>query len=104
MLPMAVLSESHPRAERFSVRTQVWYRAGCRPVWSSGETVNISRSGVLFQTEKEIEPGTLLEMRLSFPAEMTWGKPVELVCWGPVIRKDQATVAASILNYRFKQE
>lgn len=92
------------RAQRVPVRTSVWFRANRRPVWSPGETVNISRSGILLRALKEIEPGTLLEMHIVFPADMTGGAPVDLVCWGPVVRQEASGLAATILNYRFKKE
>lgn len=99
---MATLFE--PRAQRFPMRTDIWYRASGRPAWSQGEIVNISRSGILFWAGNEIEPKTRLEMRIVFPADMTGGAPVDVVCWGPVIRKETSALAAAILNYRFKKE
>ena len=92
------------RAERFPIRTKVWYRASRRPVWSPGESINISRSGILFRAGKDIEPGTLIEMRILFPADMTGGVPMDVVCTGPVVRQEASSMAAAILNYRFKQE
>ena len=93
-----------PRAQRFPVQTHVWYRASGNYVWSPGEAVNISRSGILLRTRKEIRPRTLLEMRLVFPSELTEGAPVDVICWGAVVRKEESSLAASILHYHFKRK
>jgi len=92
------------RAQRVPVRTSVWFRANRRPVWNPGETVNISRSGILLRALKELEPGTPLEMHIAFPSEMTGGAPVDLVCWGAVVRTESSGLAASITKHQFKRE
>jgi len=93
-----------PRAQRFPIQTPVRYRSSGEPDWSQGDTINISRSGVLFHFEKELEPGTMLEMRIVFPSELTGGAPASVVCWGPVVRKEGPALAAAIRKYHFTRE
>ena len=100
-----------PRAERFPIRTPLRYRESGQAAWSEGTTVNISRSGVLFSSQKEIKPRTLLELRILFPEDVVGEKPANVICWGPVVRTEppkyndrQPELAVSILRYRFTRE
>jgi hypothetical protein len=99
------------RAPRFAIRTPVQFRESGQGTWSEGTTVNISRSGVLFNADNLLERETMLEMRIIFPAEVTGAVPMSVVCWGPVVRKEFAlagqgssAVAAAIFHYRFTHE
>ena len=91
------------RAQRFCIQTPIQYREGGEEAWSSGMTLNISCSGVLFSAPRELSPNTMLEMLITFPEE---AEPANLLCWGPVHRKDEPreAFAAQILNYRFVQK
>jgi len=99
------------RAERFPIRTSLRYRASGQPAWSEGTTLNISRSGVFFRAEKEVEPKTVLELRILFPAEVIGEAPANVLCWGPVVRtvppespQGLPAVAVAILRYRFARD
>jgi hypothetical protein len=93
-----------PRAERYPIHTPVLYRANGDSEWSEGDTINISHSGVLFRAGKAIEPATMLEMRIVFPVEITGGAPANVMCSGPVVRRQGDAIAASIQKYRFMHE
>jgi hypothetical protein len=93
-----------PRAQRYPIRTSVRYRASGEPEWSRGDTLNISRSGVLFEAGDPVKPATLLEMHILFPSEITGDAPASVICWGPVVRADGSSLAAAILKYRFARE
>jgi hypothetical protein len=100
-----------PRAERFPIRATVRYRASGESAWSEGTTLNISRSGVFFRAEKEVDPKTILEMRILFPKEVVGEAPANVLCWGPVVRavppespNGLPAVAVSILRYRFARD
>ena len=103
--------QTTPRARRFPIQTPFEYRPSGDPEWLTGETVNISRSGVLFRAGKKLEPETMLEMHIVFPGEITGGDPVNVHCWGPVVRSDRLhgsesvpALAAAIVKYRFARE
>lgn len=100
-----------PRAERFPIRTSLRYRESGESAWSEGTTLNISRSGVFFRAEREVDPKTVLEMRIQFPAEVVGEAPANVLCWGPVVRTvppesphGLPAVAVEILRYRFARD
>jgi hypothetical protein len=99
------------RAERFPIRTPLRYRASGESDWSEGTTLNISRSGVFFRAEKEVDLKTVLEMRILFPEEIIGESPANVLCWGPVVRTEAPesphglpAVAVAIVRYRFARE
>ena len=53
------------RARRFDIRAVVRYR---RPdaSWRDAVTVNVSRSGLLFEASEDLVPGTQLELTMHF--------------------------------------
>jgi PilZ domain len=100
-----------PRAERFPIRTPLRYRGSGESAWSEGTTLNISRSGVFFRAEKEVDLKTVLEMRILFPADVAGETPANVLCWGPVVRTvppesphGLPAVAVEILRYRFARD
>jgi hypothetical protein len=103
----AASSDFRPRAQRFAIHAAIQYRERNKPDWHSGTIINISRTGILFQTESDIPPQTALEMRVSFPSEVTGASAMNVMCWGPVVRKDAVmqsnnpAIAAAIQRYRF---
>jgi hypothetical protein len=60
-----------PRAERFAIPIAILYRSAGETSWRPALTENISRSGVLFRTDRDFEPDTTLEMMLDMPAIVT---------------------------------
>jgi hypothetical protein len=96
------------RAQRFPIKTSLQYRESGTVDWKIGTTVNISRSGLLFRAETDLDPKTLVEMQIVFSPEMTGTSEAKVVCWGPIVRKEsllpQPALAANILRYRFVYE
>lgn len=97
------------RAQRFPIQAPMQFREGGESDWHEGTTLNISRSGVLFRAEREIETKKVLEMRIAFPPEMTGGSETSVVCWGPIVRRQilgeangRTAFAATIFRYRFQ--
>jgi len=97
------------RAPRFPIETRMQYREGGESAWHEGTTINISRSGVLFKSDRTLEPRRVLEMRIEFPPEFTGDTETGVVCWGPVVRHQPVSqdetlpaMAASIFHYRFR--
>jgi len=85
----------------------VQYRERDKQDWYEGTTINISRTGIYFQAEQDLPPQTPLELRVVFPAEVTGASAMDVICWGPVVRKDpdvspgNLKIAAAIQRYRF---
>jgi hypothetical protein len=100
-------AEFQPRAQRFPIHVVVQYHERDDPDWHEGTTINISRTGILFQTDHELLPQTELELKVLFPAEVTGSAAMNVLCWGPVVRKradalpGNLMIAAAIHRYRF---
>src|SRR5579872_4495964 len=97
------------RAQRFQLHLPLKYRRLDEEKWHSGETRNISRSGLLFQAEDLLQPNVVLEINLVLPAEIAGLSPTEVVCRGEVVRtvatageEMPPALAAKILQYRFQ--
>ena len=92
---------------RFAIEVPVRYRASGEPQWSSGQSANISRSGVLFRAEQILLPETRVELILRLPLKLL-GEPAaaDVVCSGEIVRTvasagRPATLAATIEQFRF---
>jgi hypothetical protein len=81
------------RAARFPIRTSISYRPEGIENWKIGETENISRSGVLFNSHELLEVNTALEMTFPLPTEIksdaTTGRTeggAIVLCRGRIVR------------------
>jgi len=97
------------RAQRFQLHLPLKYRRIDEKNWHDGETRNISRSGLLFQSEDILQPNVVLEINLVLPAEIAGLSPTEVVCRGEVVRTIKPAaeemppaLAAKILQYHFQ--
>ena len=104
-------SQWKPRASRFPIQTAVRYREQGQAEWSNGTSLNISRSGILFQAERGLKMRTKLELQLVFPAALTGGHSMSVVCWGTVVRRDspmetpsRVCLATNIFRYHLVQQ
>ena len=79
-------------------------RNGPRRVPVTGETMNLSSSGVLFRSGAQLEPGDIVEYLITFP---TSSRNVELRlrCRGKVVRRDNPTdIAATLDRWEFMRD
>ena len=104
-------SELIPRAFRYAIHIPVRFREKGTAEWHEGKTVNISRTGILFQSDMNLPAKSLLEMQIVLPHALAGEPQANVRCWGPVVRSDQAlseegrtALAASIRRYRFSQD
>jgi len=73
-------------------------------VSSTGLTRDLSRNGVFFYTDSQMQEGSELEMVLMLPPELTHGEKGWVCCQASVVRVESASatgrvgVAASIRN------
>lgn len=51
-----------PRAPRYEMRLPLRYRLEGRQGWSSGEAINISKSGLLFSSDETLDVAAKLEI------------------------------------------
>jgi two-component system cell cycle sensor histidine kinase/response regulator CckA len=97
------------RAQRFQLHLPLKYRQLHEEKWHDGTTRNISRSGMLFQSEDLLQPNVILEINLVLPPEIAGLSPTEVVCRGEVVRTERPdktemppALAARILQYHFQ--
>jgi hypothetical protein len=98
------LSEQ-PRAQRFTIHTLLRYRA-TGGEWQEGTMVNISESGVLFQTEQGVPASRDIEMSFSLPTGITGESAAQVACRGVITRtvsppREPAVVAARFAKFSF---
>jgi PAS domain S-box-containing protein len=97
------------RAQRFQLHLPLRYRRLGETQWHVGKTENISRSGLLFQSDDVLQPNSQLEISLVLPAEIAGLAGTEVVCRGEVVRTVERqgesvspALAARILQYHFQ--
>ncbi len=93
------------RTQRFAIRRAVrirFYgrRADSEP--AAGETINISSTGILFTTNRELTPGRRVELSISWPAQLDDSCPLKLVASGRVVRTAPGCAAMEISQYEFR--
>jgi len=94
------------RAPRVKVELPLHFRQTDGFGWHMGRTQNVSRTGVLFESERAVEVGKTVEMFFAPPAEVWGGTPGTIYGRGKIVRTSppisstrQPTAAAKILNY-----
>ena len=96
------------RAQRFNLHLPLRYRPVGEQSWRKGTTENISRSGMLFHAEEDLQPNMQLEINLVLPVEIAGLAATEVVCRGEVVRSVETgasvnpALAAKILQYHFQ--
>jgi hypothetical protein len=88
------MAERSQRAARYSLPLPLRWRVLGSPEWSSGETRNISGSGVLFVADREYVAGTQVELRM--PLEVGGRRYAgEIAARGRIVRTAPATTTMS---------
>jgi len=77
---------SYQRAVRFPIQTEIHYRLEGTEDWESGETQNVSRSGVLFNASELLAVNTALELRFPLPTEIESQAGAILLRRGHIVR------------------
>lgn len=90
------------KSRRFELRLPLeLLRNGSRELLESGQTRNLSSSGVLFSTGARLEPGDIVEYVITLPTS-PGNIELRLRCRGKVIRRgadrENATEAAATLE------
>jgi len=75
-------------------------RGGAKPK-STGETRNVSSSGVLFTSAAPVEVGEPIEYLITFPKPPGSHSEVRLRCVGKVLRGEMQAFAATLERYEF---
>jgi len=87
--------------QRFDLRLPLEIiRAGAKPE-TTGETRNVSSSGVLFTSPTPVAVGEPIEYLITFPPAPGARPRVRLRCIGKVLREEQRAFAATLERYEF---
>lgn len=69
-----------------------------------GRTLNISSSGVWFQTDGMLPTGVPVELHISWPALLNDHCPMKLLVFGCVVRSTETGAAVNIERYEFRTQ
>jgi hypothetical protein len=111
-LPPSMLRNEHvrsawqPRERRLRCDSAILFRAANGTEWLHGHAENISRSGLLFQADKQFPVGTALELILEMPSEISGSGGAKVICQAKVARvtpgidSGPGHIAATIGDYQ----
>lgn len=89
------------KSRRFDLRLPFeLLRDGRQTLLESGETKNVSSSGVLFRSTGHVAPGDIVEYAITLPS-VSEGIEVRLRCKGRVVRRTDSEAAATLERYEF---
>lgn len=92
-------------ADRFPIEREVRYKVLTKKTLNeagSGQTINMSSTGVLFTTDHTLPPGRRMELAISWPAQLNNQTALKLVARGRVIRCMDGIAAMEIQQYEFR--
>ena len=91
--------------QRFTLRLPFQIVGSSKKVTVSGETKNVSSSGVLFSSPTPIAVGEAIEYLITFPKAPGSRSEVRLRCVGKVLREDEESAfAATLERYEFVRQ
>jgi PilZ domain len=94
-------------ADRFPMDREIRYRVlerkSAEP-FRLGKTLNMSSNGVLFTTDRFLNPGRYLELSISWPAQLDSKVALKLMARGRVVRADRNAAAVQIHQYEFRTQ
>jgi PilZ domain-containing protein len=99
------------RAVRFPIRTEIRFRPKGKMDWRTGETRNISRSGVLFNASDLLAVNTALDLTFPLPTEIGSEAGAIVLCRGHIVRTIlppasdlPGAMAANFSDYQLKKK
>ena len=98
-----IVYTSRPRADRVAIAIPIKYRRAGEDHWLTSRIVNISETGVLFNST-DLAIGTPIEVIVSPPVAIGSMAPGKQVCVGEVVRITEAGAAARFDDCRFLLE
>lgn len=100
-----------PRAQRFQIAMRVLWRPRGDSEWGKAVSVNASRSGVLFRTDRLPRVGTEIDLILTFSWDTdAWVQAADVMCSGHIVRAEtreaggESVLAATIDSYEYLRE
>jgi hypothetical protein len=91
--------------QRFTLRLPFQIVGSSKKVTVTGETKNVSSSGVLFNSPTPMAIGEPIEYLITFPKAAGARSEVRLRCVGKVLREDEESAfAATLERYEFVRQ
>jgi hypothetical protein len=91
--------------QRFNLRLPFQIVGSGKLVRTTGETKNVSSSGVLFTSKAPVAVGDPIEYVITFPKATGARSEVRLRCVGKVLREDEELAfAATLERYEFQRQ
>jgi c-di-GMP-binding flagellar brake protein YcgR len=105
-LAAAIPTAERRSAVRFPIEQEVRYRVLNKNSveTGTGKTLNMSSTGVLFSTERDVHVGDRLEVSVNWPAQLDHKCPLKFVTAGRVVRTEAAKAAIAIHRYEFRTQ
>ncbi len=92
-------------ADRIAMKRPIRFQVldkGHAGQWGLGQTINISRSSVLFASDQAMCPGDRVEVEISWPAQLDVSVDLQLVAVGRIVRCEQGVTAVQFQSYQFR--
>lgn len=94
-------------ASRFPIEREIQFRVLSKRNGEEsgmGKTVNMSSSGILFETDQVLRPGRRLELSVAWPAQLNEHCALKLVARGRVVRWEEGRTAIEIHQHEFRTQ
>jgi hypothetical protein len=101
------LSENRRSKQRFAIDLPLTYKFVKNYLVTStgtGQTLDISSSGIAFTTNETINIGTHLELSISWPVGLNANCRLKLVIEGRVVRSDGGSAALRMDRHEFRTQ
>ncbi|HLK62169.1 MAG TPA: hypothetical protein VKU19_01920 [Bryobacteraceae bacterium] len=92
---------------RFPIHRELRYKLlddGVLVGQGAGQSVNIGSGGVAITIDREVKPGTFIELSISWPVLLDDSCPMRFIAFGRVLRSVGKRAACSIDKYEFRTQ
>jgi hypothetical protein len=93
-------------SKRFPIEQEALYKIldhrAVAPETGAGKTLDISSSGVFFETVQRLRFGKRVEVSVNWPVALEGGCPLKFVVVGRVVRAEDTRAAMLIEQYEFR--
>jgi hypothetical protein len=92
---------------RFAIQREMRYKLAEDGVVVSagvGQTVNIGSGGVAFNADSAMQPGSFVELSISWPVLLDESCPMRLIVFGRVLRAAGKRIVCTIDKYEFRTQ
>lgn len=90
---------------RFPIRCELQFKTSNKRfaiLTGTGRTVNISSSGLLFESNSNLPLGSCLELSIEWPVRLNEKCLLRLIAKGRIIRQNDRQLAVKVLRYEFR--